>query len=141
MKLKKIFCVIVLFIVLINFSNPIFADNEDVEEVNVKEIQENISQVSANIESVPTINSRAAILYERNSKQIIYGKSENVARPMASTTKIMTCMIVLENADLNEVVEVSKRAGGTGGSRLGLKAGDKITVHDLLYGLMLCSRK
>ena len=48
-------------------------------------------------------------------------------------------MIVLENADLNEVVEVSKKAAGTGGSRLGLKAGDKITVHDLLYGLMLCS--
>lgn len=97
--------------------------------------------MSANVKDVPVINSRAAVLYERNTKQIIYGKQEDVARPMASTTKIMTCMIVLENADLSEVVEVSKKAGGTGGSRLGLKAGDKITVHDLLYGLMLCSRE
>ena len=109
--------------------------------MDVRQIQESISQVSADIKDALVINSRAAVLYERNSGQIIYGKSENVARPMASTTKIMTCMIVLENANLNEVVEVSKRAGGTGGSRLGLKAGDKITVHDLLYGLMLCSRE
>ena len=58
---------------------------------------------------------------------------------MASTTKIMTCIIVLENGNLNDIVEVSKKSAGTGGSRLGLKTGDKITVKDLLYGLMLCS--
>jgi D-alanyl-D-alanine carboxypeptidase (penicillin-binding protein 5/6) len=46
---------------------------------------------------------------------------------------------VLENYSLNETVEVSKKAASTGGSRLGLKTGDKITVNDLLYGLMLCS--
>ena len=60
---------------------------------------------------------------------------------MASTTKIMTAIIVLENGDLNKEVEVSAKAAGTGGSRLGLKKNDKITVNDLLYGLMLCSRK
>jgi D-alanyl-D-alanine carboxypeptidase (penicillin-binding protein 5/6) len=58
---------------------------------------------------------------------------------MDSTTKIMTATIVLENCDLNSTVEVSKNAAGTSGSRLGLSAGDKITVKDLLYGLMLCS--
>ena len=51
----------------------------------------------------------------------------------------MTCIIVLENGNLNDIVEVSKKSAGTGGSRLGLKTGDKITVKDLLYGLMLCS--
>lgn len=60
---------------------------------------------------------------------------------MASTTKIMTAIVVLENAKLTDVVEISKKAGGTGGSRLGLKAGDKVSVNDLLYGLMLRSRK
>ena len=58
---------------------------------------------------------------------------------MASTTKIMTATIVLENADLDKTIEASKKAAGTGGSRLGLKTGDKITIRDLLYGLMLCS--
>ena len=60
---------------------------------------------------------------------------------MASTTKIMTAIIVLENGNLKDLVEVSKKSAGTGGSRLGLKTADKITVNDLLYGLMLCSRK
>ena len=58
---------------------------------------------------------------------------------MASTTKIMTTIVILEKADLNETVTVSAKAGGTGGSRLGLKRGDKASVRDLLYGLMLRS--
>ena len=58
---------------------------------------------------------------------------------MASTTKIMTCIVVLENANLNDEVSVSSKAAGTGGSRLGLKKDNKITINDLLYGLMLRS--
>jgi len=53
----------------------------------------------------------------------------------------MTAIIVLENTNLTEVVEVSKKAAMTGGSRLGLQTGDKITMKDLLYGLLLKSRK
>lgn len=60
---------------------------------------------------------------------------------MASTTKIMTAIIVLEEAELNKEIEVSSKAAGTGGSRLGLKTGDKIKINDLLYGLMMKSRK
>jgi len=58
---------------------------------------------------------------------------------MASTTKIMTAIIVLENSNLDDVVTISSKAAGTSGSRLGLKTNDKISVRDLLYGLMLCS--
>ena len=58
---------------------------------------------------------------------------------MASTTKIMTAMVVIQNTNLDNIVEVSKKAAGTGGSRLGLKTGDKISVKDLLYGLLLRS--
>ena len=68
------------------------------------------------------------ILYEKNGlKQV----------PMASTTKILTSIVILENANLQDIVTIDKKAAGTGGSRLGLKVNDKITVHDLLYGLML----
>ena len=58
---------------------------------------------------------------------------------MASTTKIMTATIIIENCNLDETIEISKKAAGTGGSRLGLKTGDKITIRDLLYGLMMRS--
>lgn len=51
----------------------------------------------------------------------------------------MTATIIIENCNLNQTIEVSKKAAGTGGSRLGLKTGDKLTIRDLLYGLMLCS--
>jgi D-alanyl-D-alanine carboxypeptidase len=51
----------------------------------------------------------------------------------------MTATIVIENANLYDTVTISSKASGTGGSRLGLKTGDIITVHDLLYGLLLCS--
>jgi D-alanyl-D-alanine carboxypeptidase (penicillin-binding protein 5/6) len=58
---------------------------------------------------------------------------------MASTTKIMTSIIAIENSDLNQKVEISAKAANTGGSRLGLKKGDTISMRDLLYGLMLRS--
>lgn len=70
----------------------------------------------------------------------LYGKSENKRCKMASTTKIMTAIVVTENVkNLNEKVKISSKAAGTGGSRLGLHTNDEITVKDLLYGLMLCS--
>lgn len=73
---------------------------------------------------------------------VLYGKEENKRCKMASTTKIMTSIIVVENVeDLNEKVKVSAKAAGIGGSRLGLHTNDEVTVKDLLYGLLLCSRK
>ena len=119
----------------------IFADDE-IEEYNKKidnnEINKTI-ETSANLNDEPKINSRSAVVIDRKSKNIIYGKNENVKKAMASTTKIMTAMVVIQNTNLNNTVEISKKAAGTGGSRLGLKAGDKVTVKDLLYGLLLRS--
>lgn len=91
---------------------------------------------------MPDINSRHAVVYERTSGVVLYGKKENERCKMASTTKILTAIIVIENKDnLNEIVMVSQKAAGTGGSRLGLHKDDKVSVKDLLYGLLLCSRK
>ena len=59
---------------------------------------------------------------------------------MASTTKIMTAIVVIENEqNLKKKTKISAKSAGTGGSRLGLKKEDEITIEDLLYGLMLCS--
>ena len=139
MNFKKISIFLYLIITIILIPPSIFATNENTEEINIDSIQNELIETSSHIEEVPSINSRAAIVIDRNSKTILYGKNEQEKRKMASTTKIMTATIVLENTNLNDTVEISKKSANTGGSRLGLKTGDKITVHDLLYGLMLCS--
>ena len=93
----------------------------DEEDENVEITQETISEVSSNLSDEPVLNSRRCVVYDRISKTVIYGKNENTKSAMASTTKIMTATIVLENANLTDTVTVSSKAGGTGGSRLGLK--------------------
>lgn len=116
----------------------IYADDELEENLEEKELSEVINVASKSI-AEPIINSRIGIIYDRKSGKVIWGKNENKRSAMASTTKIMTCIVVIENADLNAEIKVSAKAAGTGGSRLGLKKDDKITIKDLLYGLMLRS--
>ena len=141
-KFKKI--IICTYIFLFFFSYPCSLaydiddsnDNTDIE----KDFIENISvEASSNNISSLNLNSRSCIVLDRLTKTILYGKNEYNKVKMASTTKIMTGILVIENCDLNKTIEVSKKAAGTGGSRLGLKVGDKITIRDLLYGLLLRS--
>lgn len=140
MKLKRLYVSILLAIATISlFSLNVYANNEDNEKIDINNIQNEIIQTSSDISKEPTLNSRSAIVIDRNSKTVLFGKNENAKRKMASTTKIMTAIVVIENSNLSDIVQVSKKSAGTGGSRLGLKTNDKITVHDLLYGLMLCS--
>lgn len=140
--MKKIRYLILTFILLFSVTFNVYAFDEKEAELELNyfnEIQGEITEASTNPSEEPETYSRAVVVYDRYSKTVIYGKNENDVRAMASTTKIMTAIILIENADLSQTVEVSKKAGNTGGSRLGLKAGDKITLNDLLYGLMLCS--
>lgn len=133
--MKKIFYSILIFLlILFNFST-VCADDVD----NEVDFEDAIEVTASNVNELPKTNSRRYIVYDRISKSMIIGKNEDVKSAMASTTKIMTTIVILEKADLNEKVTVSAKAGGTGGSRLGLKRGDKASVRDLLYGLMLRS--
>lgn len=138
--MKKIISMIIIFVLVINLKLVSFADDEEEENLNENEIT-GIIETTATAEDVPKINSRAVLIFDRTSKRVIYEKNGYSKRAMASTTKILTAVVVLENAKLTDTVEISAKAGGTGGSRLGLKKNDKITVNDLLYGLMLRSRK
>ncbi|MDR0978360.1 MAG: D-alanyl-D-alanine carboxypeptidase, partial [Lachnospiraceae bacterium] len=124
---------------LVNIVIPVFADDIDDETLDYTLLQEDILNANSNISGAPQIYSRSAIVYDRTTKQILYGKNENTERPMASTTKIMTAIILIENSDLSQTVEVCKEAASVGGSTLGISTGDKITLNDLLYGLMLRS--
>ena len=131
---KKITAYFLTFISLFSFFTSSQADDIDTDTIETPIIE----TFSTNVNEL-NLNSRSCIVLDRLSKNIIYGKNENNKVKMASTTKIMTAIVVLENASLDKTVEVSKKAAGTGGSRLGLKTGDKITMRDLMYGLMLCS--
>lgn len=155
-KIQKIFiCLLIINIVVVYTA---YADDVDdvtektpLEEIEtetrkiVEEVdgslhnQENSREVATALDKIPTINSRKWVIYDRKSKRVLEGKNEAVICAMASTTKIMTATIVLESVDLNKQVIISNKAANTGGSRLGLRKGDKITIRDLLYGLMLRS--
>lgn len=136
---KKTLIIATIIIFILNYNlifNLSYADDEIDEEL---EDVESIITSSNNIEEDINLNSRIAVAFDRESKRVIWGKDENKKTAMASTTKIMTAIVIIENSNLNDIVEVSQKAAGTGGSRLGLKKGDKVSIRDLLYGLMLRS--
>ena len=83
--------------------------------------------------------SQGEAVVEVESGRVLYARRGDDILPMASTTKILTALIIIEDCDLDAIVEISKEAAGTEGSSVYLVAGEKLTVRDLLYGLMLHS--
>lgn len=106
MKFKKIFF---LFVILTIFPTISIADESYVDES--LEADSIVEVSSLDMSNAPNINARYAIVLDRASKTILYGKNENSICKMASTTKILTALIVLENcSDLNSEVIISKKA-------------------------------
>lgn len=141
MKLKKVLSIILLIIILsISPVSLAYEEDETADDWDYVWLDEAVQEVKNSNEL--SILSRYAVVYDRSSGKVLWGKDENQKVPMASTTKIMTAIVMIENIGtdrLNEEVTVSKESAITIGSRLGLGTGDKITYNDLLYGLMLCS--
>lgn len=84
-------------------------------------------------------SARAAIIMDVNSGRILYSKNMDEKLPMASTTKIMTTLVAIESGRLEEYVTVSRHASYTGGSSIYLREGERHSVKDLLYAIMLRS--
>lgn len=87
------------------------------------------------------VSAHSAILTEKETGRVIYAKAEKERLPMASTTKIITaiCALESEDMDMEREVEISTAAAGVEGSSMYLQQGEKMTLGDLLYGLMLSS--
>ena len=83
------------------------------------------------------LHAKAAVLLDGDSGRILYGKNSDMILPMASTTKIMTCILVLENADLNDIATVSSYAASMPDVQLNMQKGEQFYIKDLLYSLML----
>lgn len=84
-------------------------------------------------------SARAAVLIERETGRVLLSCNPREPLPMASTTKVMTALMALEYGRLDEIVTVGKNAYGVPGTSIYLGLGEKITLKDLLYGLMLAS--
>lgn len=94
--------------------------------------------VQPKVETDPlNLNSHAAVLLDGDTGRILYGKNEKKVLPMASTTKIMTCILALENSGLDTEVEISDRAASMPEVKLHVRKGEKYRMEDLLYSLML----
>lgn len=85
------------------------------------------------------LSSLSAVLYEPESGRVLFEKDAHTPRPMASTTKLMTALLAMENADPEQNVAVTQEAVLVEGSALGLRAGDNISMQDLVTGLLLAS--
>ncbi len=91
-------------------------------------------------EALPVSSSASsAILYEPSTGTVLYEKNAHIKRPMASTTKLMTALLTAECLPPDRVVTVRREALEVIGSTVGLQAGDRLTVRDLLYALLLAS--
>ncbi len=88
---------------------------------------------------VSAISAQKAILMDATTNRVLYEKNADERSLIASTTKIMTALVVCEQCNVLDRVRVSKEAVGIEGSSMYLKEGEILTVQELLYGMMLCS--
>ena len=106
-------------------------DNNAISCISMEQDEKDYSKVN--------INARFAIVMESKTSRILYEKNSTIKTPMASTTKIMTCILAIEHGNLEDEVIVSEKAASTWGSSIKLSKNEKINLLDLLYGLMLKS--
>ncbi|MDR7416195.1 MAG: D-alanyl-D-alanine carboxypeptidase family protein [Armatimonadota bacterium] len=88
----------------------------------------------------PQVEATAFVLLEERTGQVLLARNPDLPRPPASTTKILTALLVLENLPLDRVVRISARAAAQReGSSVGLEVGERRTVRELLYALLVKS--
>ena len=96
--------------------------------------------LSASAEEVtPSVSAKSAILIDASDGRVIFEKNARVRMPMASTTKIMTALIALEKGNEGDTVIIPPEATGVEGSSVYLRAGERFTLGELVYAVMLAS--
>lgn len=111
--------------------------NQDIKD-NIKEENQNYSINQLEIEPLKIkLNSISALLMDGENNRVLYEYNGYAELPMASTTKIMTCIVTLEQGKLDDVVTVSSYAARMPDVQLTIREGEKYYLKDLLYSLML----
>lgn len=126
-KNKKIIAFFIFFVLILQFFDVFYARY--------------FSFASAkNVENNSLTSAKSMVTMESNSGRILYKKNENQRLPMASTTKIITAIVAIENcADIDEKYPIPASAVGIEGSSIYLRKNEHLSVRELLYGLMLRS--
>ncbi len=112
--MKKLFCIVISVCLVVLFEVSVFA-----EEVET--------------------SAKASVLISADTLDVIYGENINSRLSMASTTKIMTALILAEQENLSKSVKITREMVMVEGSSMGLKVGDTVTYLDLIYGMLLAS--
>lgn len=118
-RIIKFFIPIIILLIFLTNTQAVCAQNSTMEKFST--------------------NAESAILMEKNSTRILFEKNSNKPLPMASCTKILTAITAIENSDINDMVIIPQEATNIEGSSLYLKTGEKLTILELLYGLILRS--
>ncbi|MGN1299523.1 MAG: D-alanyl-D-alanine carboxypeptidase family protein [Candidatus Scatovivens sp.] len=132
--MKFIQKLLIFFLIIIILPVCSLADDlvdDDIDYINTLEV----SSDSDNI----ILSSKYALVLERSTNSILFEKNAYERTAMASTTKIMTAIIALENSSLTDTVKISSKAAHTGGSTLGIYSDTQMSMESLLYGLLLRS--
>lgn len=98
-----------------------------------------IAKPSTNEREKELTTAAGAVLMEASSRRVLYERNAHARMEMASTTKIITALVAIENSPLDAVVTVDRRAVGIEGSSIYLREGEHLTLKELLFGLMLRS--
>ena len=123
------FSVLLLTLLLLLATLPAFGTNE-------REVAVTLPPPTT---ALPTVSAACAALFDPVSGCFLLSKNADERRPMASTTKIMTALVVLTHCDLADTVTVPREAVGVEGSSIYLFENEEITVETLLYALLLNS--
>lgn len=118
-----------------NYQKIITEDLLDAENTG-EETTDERGDTSAVAEDL-SLHALSALLLDSTNNRVLYDENGYKEMPMASTTKIMTCIVALENSSLDEVVTVSSYASKMPDVQLNIKAGEQFYLKDLLYSLML----
>lgn len=138
LNLKIIFIAIILIIISTHMANEVYSAqytsaNNDIDNLN------NPDNSKAADKIIKELYARYAVVMDGSNLRVLAGKNENTPVPMASTTKIMTCIIALENAPTDIMCTTSAYAAGMPDVQLNAKKGEIFSLNDLLYSLMLKS--
>ena len=87
----------------------------------------------------PAVSAKAAVVYDSAYGRVLYEKNAHEKMLIASTTKIMTAVVALEQGNVDDVVKVTAEMANVEGSSMYLQVGEEYTLRELLYGLMLAS--
>jgi D-alanyl-D-alanine carboxypeptidase len=132
-----IFCSVLLVLAMVFCFVPLFDGSVRAENTIARE-ETGILAVN-DTGAKPNVTAHRSVLIEAESGQILFGIRERERAGMASTTKIMTALVVIKSMPLDTVFTIPKAATGIEGSSVYLVEGEKLTIEELLYGLMLRS--